>query len=150
MARNATYIDIGYASAQEFWDEIVLASAKRFKTDPTRAHAMAVAIYVTHFLDWVFHEKHPREETLGNPLYVAFKQRHHRGCPELDWLEDLADVAKHRGLGRRQVMLKKLEDGAVRLEGTSGHPLILDLADGSHHRFDEVTKKAVAYWRQNR
>ncbi len=162
MARPGTYIDIGYASAQEFWDEIVVASAARLKTDPTRAHAMAAAIYLSHFLDWVFHEKHPREDTIGNPVYIAFRQRHHRACPELGWLADLADVAKHRGLGRRQVMLKKLEDSAQQKESSAEeeeassrspaaeHPLVLELANGTHHRFDRVVANAIAYWRTNR
>ncbi len=160
MARSPTYVDIGYASAQEFWDEIVLASASRFKTDPTRAHAMACAIYVAHFLDCVFHEKHPREDTLGNPVYVAFKQHHHRACPELMWLADLSDVAKHRGIGRA-VTLKKLEDGGAAGEGAEADllgekpqaavgPLFLELGSGARHRFDKVVAKAVAYWRANR
>lgn len=145
MTKPATYIDVGYASAQEFWDEIVLASAGRFKTDPTRAHAMACAIYVSHFLDWVFHEKHPRADTLGNPVYVAFKQRHQAACPELGWLADLSDIAKHRGLGR-PVTLKKLGSRARNSE----KPLLLELVNGTQHRFDEVVEKAIAYWRKNR
>ena len=157
MVGATSYIDIGYNTTREFWDEIVLAAAGRFKTDPTRAHAMAVAIYVSHFLDWVFHEKHPREDTFGNPIYVAFKQRHHRACPELAWLEDLADVAKHRGIGRRPVRLKKREgeegpeDSATHApQAVSASPLMLELNDGTHHPFDQVTERAIAYWRANR
>lgn len=142
MVDPATYRDISYTSAHAFWDEIVAASAKRFKSDPTRAHAMAVAIYATQFIDWVFHEKHPREDTLGNPVYVAFKQRHHRACPELAWLADLSNVAKHRGLGR-QVTLKRL-DGS---EARDRSAVVIELADGSHHPFDAVVTKIVDYWK---
>jgi hypothetical protein len=160
MARPATTIDIGYASAKEFWDEIVLASAGRFKTDPTRAHAMAVAIYVSHFLHWVFHEKFPGEDTGGNPAYSAFKQKHHTACPELAWLQDLADVAKHRGLGRKGVVLRRLEGSCGRHEGIvtdklgsrsviSELPIAIELADGTRHRMDEVAAKAIAYWQAN-
>jgi hypothetical protein len=157
MAKPATYIDVSYASAQEFWDEIVLASAGRLKSDPTRAHAMACAIYLTHFLDWVFHEKHPRDDTAGNTVYVAFKQRHQAACPELGWLAELSDVAKHRGVGR-QVRLKKLKGSSVWRKGTitdelgthphlSKNPLILELVNGTQHHFDEVVEKAINYWK---
>jgi hypothetical protein len=161
MTRSATYIDIGYASAREFWDEIVLASAGRFKTDPTRAHAMAVAIYVSHFLDWVFHEKYPGQDTRNNQAYADFKAQHHGACPELIWLQDLADVAKHRGLGRDGVSLKQLAGSGAHQEGTitdvlgsrteiSEVPLELELADGTRHRFSEVVAHAIEYWRANR
>ena len=141
--------DIAYASAREFWDEIVLASAGRFKTDPTRAHAMAVAIYLSHFLDWVFHEKFPGEDTHGNPAYAAFKDMHHRACPELAWLQDLADIAKHRSLGRKCVSLKKVVVTPGSPPQISENLLELELADGTRHRFAEVTARAIDYWRAN-
>lgn len=160
MVRSVTYRDIGYASAQEFWDEIVLASAGRFETQPTRAHAMAVAIYVSHFLDWVFHEKYPGQDTGGNQAYAAFKRTHYTACPELVWLQDLADIAKHRGLGRAGVSLKQLTGSGGRHEGAvtdelgsrsaiSENPLELELADGTRHRFGDVMAHAIAYWRAN-
>lgn len=134
--------DIGYNTTQEFWDEIVLASAARFKADPTRAHAMAVAIYVTQFLDWVFYERNPGHDTGGNPAYAAFKRRHHLACPELAWLQDLADVAKHRALGRKAAGLLKREGAAF--------PLVLELGDGTCHAMDEMVARAIAYWRASR
>lgn len=142
MTRPASYVDVGYNATQEFWDEIVLASAGRFKTDPTRAHAMAVAIYVSHFLDWVFHEKYPGQDTRGNSAYDAFKGAHHKACPELAWLQDLVDVARHRALGREGVTL-------VKREGSEG-PLELELSDGARHRFDEIVASAIAHWKANR
>ena len=150
MTRSATYIDIGYSSAQEFWEEIVLASAGRFKTDPTRAHAMAVAIYVSHFLDWVFHEKHPGQDTRDNPAYAAFKEMHHTACPELSWLADVSDIAKHRGLGRASVSLKQVADIPGSRSEISEHPLELELVDGTRHRFGEIAARAIAYWQANR
>lgn len=161
MGEPVIYIDIGYNSAREFWDEIVLASAGRFETQPTRAHAMACAIYLSYFLDWVFHERHPGQAARGNPDYVAFRQKHHVACPELSWLADLADVAKHRGLGRRTVVLKQLVGAGVRQEGAatdelgqqphiSESPIELEFVDGTRHRFDDVVDNAIAYWRANR
>jgi hypothetical protein len=147
MARSGTYIDAGYASAQEFWDEILLASAGRFRTDPTRAHAMAVAIYAAQFLDWVFHERYPGQDTRDNQTYAAFKAKHYDACPELGWLQDLADVAKHRGLGRAGVRLKQLADTHGARTEISEKPLELELADGSRHRMDAVVANAIAYWR---
>ena len=135
--RKVSYIDIGYQSAQEFWDEIVLASEGRFKTDPTRAHAMAVAIYVTHFLDWVFCEKNPGEDVAG-VAYAACRQRHHKACPPLAWLADLAEVPQ-----RRTGSLRRLTEGEA-----SEFKLVL--ADGTQHSFADVVTKAVAYWRVNR
>jgi len=158
MERAPTYIEVGYSTAQEYWEEIVLASAARFRADPTRAHAMAVAIYVSHFLDWVFHDKHPREDTQGNPLYVAFKQRHYRACPELTWLVDLVDVAKRRGLGRPAALVKLKSSGGRRKRAPAEGPgaaapaedaLLLEM-NGAYHRFEEVMDRAVAYWRKNR
>ena len=158
--RNPNYIDIGYQTAQEIWDEIVLASAGRFKTDPTRAHAMACAIYVTHFLDWVFHEKFQGQDTRGNPTYGAFKATHHKACAELAWLQDLANVAKHRGLSGA-TLVRKLDGKGLHSEGeifdqfgsrphVSESPLELELVDGTRHRLDEVVARAITYWRANR
>jgi len=61
---------------------------------------------------------------------------------ELAWLQDLADVAKHRGLGRKGVVLRRLEGSCGRHEGIvtdklgsrsviSELPIAIELADGS-------------------
>jgi hypothetical protein len=147
MARPVNDVDVGYRSAQEFWDEIVLAAAGRFETQPTRAHAMACAIYITQFFDWVFHEKFPGEDTRHNVAYAAFKQKHFAACAELGWLADLSDAVKHRGLGRRDVALKQLRGGEDRLHE---NPIELELIDGTRHRFAAVVTSAVDYWRDNR
>lgn len=146
MARPVNDVDIGYRSPQEFWDEIVLAAAGRFETQPTRAHAMACAIYFTQFLDWVFHEKNPGEDTRHTVAYATFKQKHLAACPELGWLADLSDAVKQRGLGRRDVALKQLQDGEGHI---SESPIELELIDGTRHRFAAVVASAVDYWRSN-
>lgn len=156
MARPVNDVDIGYRSAQEFWDEIVLAAAGRFDTQPTRAHAMACAIYISQFLDWVFHEKNPGEDTRHNAAYATFKQRHFAACPELGWLADLSDAVKHRG--GRDVALKQRQGGgegtvtderAVQSQALES-PIELELIDGTRHRFAAVVASAVDYWRSNR
>jgi len=139
MAQPDASADIGYKSAQEFWDEIVLASASRLEAQPTRAHAMACAIYVSHFLDWVFAEQHPDDATRSSSAYAAFKQRHHAACAELVWLADLAAAPGRRGAVSLRQSTK---------DGSS--PLELGLPDGTRRAFNEVVAKAIAYWRANR
>jgi len=139
MAQPDASADIGYKSAQEFWDEIVLASAIRLEAQPTRAHAMACAIYISHFLDWVFAEQHPEDAIRNSGAYTAFKKRHRAACEELTWLTDLAEAPGRRGaVSLRQ----RTKDGAS--------PLELTLPDGTRQPFSDVVAKAIAYWRANR
>jgi hypothetical protein len=139
MARPDASADIGYKSAQEFWDEIVLASASRLEVQPTRAHAMACSIYISHFLDWVFDEQHPDDALRNASAYAAFKKQHHAACAELAWLADLAAAPGRRGgVSLRQ----RTKDTASSLE--------LALPDGTHRPFSDVVANAIAYWRANR
>ena len=138
MAQRDDAVDVGYKSAPEFWDEIVLASAGRFETQPTRAHAMAVAIYVSHFLDWVFCEKH-RDERRDDAAYETFKKRHHAACPVLGWLATLADVQAQPAAFS---LIQRNEAGVP--------ALYLVLPDGTPHRFGDVVVSAIAYWQANR
>lgn len=139
MAQPDASADIGYKSAQEFWDEIVLASASRLEAQPTRAHAMACAIYISHFLDWVFDEQHPDDVSRDSTAYAAFKKRHHAACEELTWLSDLADAPGRRGAGS---LRQSTKDAAS--------PLEVALPDGTRRPCNDVVANAIAYWRANR
>jgi hypothetical protein len=139
MGQPDASADIGYKSAQEFWDEIVLASASRMEAQPTRAHAMACAIYISHFLDWVFAEQHPDDAIRNSNAYAAFKKQHHTVCAELAWLVDLAEAPGRRGA----VSLRQSTKDAA-------SPLELALPDGTHRPFNDVVANAIAYWRANR
>src|SRR5215469_17407647 len=135
MQGSASDIDIGYNTTKEFWDEIVLAAAGRFEAQPTRAHALACAIYMSHFLAWVFDASHPGEDRHG-AVYAEFQERHRAACPELAWLAGVAEVP-----ARRKVFLRQ--------QSKDDPTLVLQLADGTGHRFGEVVAKAIAYWRFN-
>ncbi len=136
MPQPGAAIDISYRTAEEFWEEIVLASAGRLEAQPSRAHAMACAIYLSHFLDWVFAAQH--RESAESAAYAAFVKRHQAACAELAWLADLAGAP-----GRRATtLLGPTEIGAW--------PLELKLPDGTRRVFAEVVAKAIAYWRANR
>ena len=110
MAPNRTvkYVDFGIASAKQFWDESVIPAYEKFKTQPNPSNAFGASFHAWHVHEWIWHERHPGEDTSGNRDYEAFRKNCTDSCPELAWLRDVADAGKHRGLGRRSVEVRRV------------------------------------------
>jgi len=138
------YVDFGFNSAQEFWDELVLPAYEDFQAAPTRRHAIMAAFAAWHIQDWIWHQQHPGEDTRNNKDYQLFQQQLFASCPELPWIHDVADAGKHRGLGRQSVEVRAVKSTWPR----NATPLTMTLDDGTQHDFADVLSRVIQYWRQ--
>lgn len=148
------YIDLGLNSAKQFWSEVVLPDYDQFTKSPTARDAVHVALSIWHLHDWVFHEQpsSTKKKDFQNELISA--------CPELGWIRDYAEAAKHRGLDRTVEVNKVEPDSQVEsihpislgefgsfsltIRGTSPVTMILD--NGISHQFSDVLSRVIDYW----
>jgi hypothetical protein len=137
------YVDFGFTSAREFWTEVVLLAYECFKAEPTRGKAIMTCFPACHILDWIWHQQHPGEDTRNNNDYRVFQQQLFANCPELQWIRDVADAGKHRGLGRQSVEVREVK-GTWPLNAT---PLTMTLDDGTQHHFSDVLECVIEFWR---
>lgn len=158
MAKTVKYVAFGIASAKQFWVEIVTPAYEKFKAEPNAANALIAAILAWQVHDWIWHDQHPNEDTHENKaIYNAFKQRLVCDCPELAWIRDVAEAAKHRGLGRPDVEIRSMESQAhfIYYPGRAGRPMgstmwrkpfTIELDDGTEHNFAEVLSHVIDNW----
>lgn len=161
--RSVRYIDFGYTSAREYWDEIGVPAHQRFLAAQNRQEAIGASFPAWHVHERVWHESNPGSETQGNISYYAFRDRLTKECPELAWVRDIADAGKHRGLGRpghvRRVSMGEsslltrrdgsyvtLRDGS-RLTLRAG--LEIELTDGASHLVATVLNIVAAFWQKH-
>lgn len=156
------YIDFKFTSAKEFWAELVVPAYERFKAEPIRANAIDVSVHAWHVHEWIWHDHHPGEDTQNNSDYKTFQDDRVKNCPELEWIRDVADAGKHRGLGRKSVNVQQVASktrfvgafntatyNTLPYNGTYSvqTPLVITLTDGSVHGFAEVLSRVIDYWR---
>jgi len=143
--KRVQYVDFGFTSAQEFWDEVVLPAYECFKAEPSRGKAIMACFPAWHIQDWIWHDQHPGEDTRNSKDYQPFQEKLFLDCPELQWIRDVADAGKHRGLGRQK---PKVEVRGVK--GTwprNATPLTMTLDDGTQHDFADVFERVIEFWR---
>ena len=142
-------IDIGINSAKEFWSEVVLPDCDQFRKSHTARDAVHAALTAWHLHDWVF---------LEQPLASCtnkrdFQEKLIAACPELGWVREYAETAKHRRLSRQGLAVSKVEPdaqverdfGLLKISGTSAVTMFLD--DGTAHSFADVLSHVIDYWR---
>ena len=152
------YIDLGINSAAEFWSKIVLPDYEQFKQSHSARDAIHAALTAWHLHDWVWDEQLP-------PVKKSeFKEQLIRACPELGWIQDYAETAKHRGLSRQGVEVSKVEPSSdvesrhpisigdfggfsIAIRGISPVTMVLD--SGVSHQFLDVLSRVIDYWRTN-
>ncbi len=155
------YVDFGFTSLQEFWAEIVVAAYEKFKTEPTRANAIFASVPAWHVHEWIWHAQDPGKNN-RDPQFKKFQENLIAACPELAWIRDVADAAKHQSLSRANVKVRRAASG-TRSVGPIGTfavnelaindgklevtPLAITLSDGSVHGFAEVLSRVIDYWR---
>jgi hypothetical protein len=147
--RVVTYIDFGLNSVAEYWSQLVVPTVRAFRTAPSAATAFSAAQSVWHLNDWVWHERNPGEDS-RSPAFDAYRRKLLADCPELEWLRDIADAGKHRGLGRLpRVHGAEPEEFNLLLLGipASGINYYLVLNDGSKQIMDAVLGAAIEFWR---
>jgi hypothetical protein len=166
--KTVAYLDRGVSDARAFWHSVVLPDVEDFKSRPSEVRlALHVAWSLWHLHDWLWHDKYPGMDTRHNQNYEKFKEELIAQCHELRWLRDLADAAKHRGLGR-DVQVGQVEEklgrggaggfdvcgggyGVGAFAFGSGQPqrAITLKADGTVHWLEDVIDKAVEFWRSH-
>jgi hypothetical protein len=165
MASNRTveYIDFGYDSAGQFWSEVVLSAYERFRSTPNRQHAIEASVPAWHVHEWIWHERHPGEDTRNNSDFAKFLTDILKACPELAWVRDVADAGKHRGLGRKNREVLQVEKNVRHIgplntyacntmalnSSRSTATLTVVLNDGSKHSFAKALSSAINYWQEN-
>jgi hypothetical protein len=151
--RVVTYIDINLNSVEQYWGGLIVPSAQAFQTDPSPRTLFYAATSVWHLHDWVWHERNPGMDSRGS-VFDTYRSELLDACPELGWLRDIADAAKHRGLGR----LPEVKGAEPQMVGvynaallipTSVLKLFLVLNDGSKQAVDAVLRTAIEFWRQD-
>jgi hypothetical protein len=142
--KTVQYVDFGFTSAKEFWDEVVLPAYECFKTEPSRGKAIIASFAAWHIHDWRWHDQHPGEDTRNSKGYTRFQEKLFDECPELMWIRDVADAGKHRGLGRSTLEVRQVRNNWP-LNST---PLTITLNDGTQRDFTDVLSCVIEYWRK--
>jgi hypothetical protein len=146
-ARGKTiqYIEFGFTSAREYWDEVLRPAYECFKAEPSRGKAIMASFPAWHIQDWIWHDQHPGEDTRNNKDHQLFQEKLFLDCPALQWIRDVADAGKHRGLGRQN---PKVEVREVKgMWPRNAIPLIMKLDDGTQHDFAGVLEHVIEFWR---
>ena len=161
--KTVQYIDFGYPSAADFWNDVVVPANARYASDPTRRHAIEVSFSAWHVVDWLFHEQRPAV------ALAEFQRKRIGECPELGWIRDVCDAGKHRGLSLRVPAVQRVgkgvrpvsftnnageiitfvNDASQPVQFTAEGPLEIELADKSRHAFAVVLGVVMDYWRTN-
>src|SRR5437660_8832295 len=102
-----SYIDLGITSAKQFWIEIVRPDYETFIRSQTARDAVHAALSTWHRRYWIFCEQPPGTDE------AEFEKKLICDCPQLGWIRDYAETAKHRGLRRARIDVKSLEPDAL-------------------------------------
>jgi hypothetical protein len=140
--RTVQYVDFGFTSAREYWDEVVIPAYECFKENPSRGNAIIASLPAWHIQDWIWHENHLGEDTRNNKDYTQFQNKLFDDCPQLPWIHDVADASKHRGLRRATLKVREIRNNWP-LNTT---PLTIKLDDGTEHEFADVLSQVIGYW----
>ena len=151
------YVDLGFASARQLWVEVGLLAYERFIDAPSGRTAIEAAVQAWHVHEWLWHEDQRGSQKLGT--LSAYRQAIVGSCPELAWVQDIAEAGKHCGLKRPSVTVTRAAQMPVFLvfdKGTAtfggaaaiyGSTLQIELDDGSRHDVASVLATAVAFWK---
>lgn len=165
MARNRSvrYVDFGYTTAREWWEEVGVAAHGRFLANQCRATAIEVCIPCWHAHEWLWHQQNPGVDTQGNNTYVGWRESLIDQCEELAFVRDVADAAKHRGLGRpgevtgvnnARTTLQSVNfgNGKTSIMSLNGRPkllnigMTLDLTDDTTVSLPNVIQTVIDFW----
>jgi hypothetical protein len=153
---------IGLDTAKDFWTEVVLPDYKQFTDAGNTRDGVHAALTAWHLHDWLFLEKYPAGGTKKEKK--AFQQELIDACPELRWLREFAETAKHRALRLPGLQVERVEPatlverttpiptdfGSFSLRVTGKSPVVIVLLDdGSAHQLFDVLARVIEYWRTN-
>jgi hypothetical protein len=136
--RTLQFVDFGFSSARQYWEDVVLRYYTEFMDNPAPATAMTSAHYAWTIHEWLWHDQHSGQNTRGNTGYEAFQKKILNDCPELGWVRDIDDASKHRGLSRASVQVNKIPRNST--------PLRIGLNDGTEYDLADVLSIVIKYW----
>ena len=165
MPVRVHYIDFGFKSARDFWEQVMVPAYERFQAEPSPGNAIDASVHEWQVHEWIWHERHRGQDTKDNrTVYKQFKSDLFADCPELAWIRDVGEAGKHSGLGRspppdvlrvttrtrffgplNTIPLNTMPLNTLRSETT---PLVITLTDGSEHGFCGVLSRVNEYWRK--
>ena len=141
-------LTFGAQNARQYFGQLLDRFAA-FKKEPLDQQlAMECANYAVFIIEWIAQDKGPTSRKEISKL----QQQMFVNCPELRYLQDLANAQRHKSLSFRHApSLKKagLHEGPFSQEFESTFDsscLILTLDDGTELLYDEVLRKAVEFW----
>jgi hypothetical protein len=114
MPKLIKYVDFGINNAKSFFELIALPNVRMYEMAPTIQFGLNAAWTLWHLHEWHWHDNRRNENTRNSPVYGAFCQRLFEDCPELAYLRDISDAAKHCGTGRDSLSVKGLSELAGR------------------------------------
>ena len=144
---------LGIGSAAQYWMEIVLPNAVRFRTHPAALEAFNICSSIWHQIDWIANDPstNPTSETL-TALRVKFEAE----CPSLSVFHDITTLSKHKVISRPRAGLveTKVEFLGATFhfggeEPLSEHPskYTVVLESGDEIDLGELVEAALRYWR---
>lgn len=148
-----TYIDINVDSIEAYWSEIIAPNVKQFQEEPSSRSLFNLVGSIWHLVDWVWHDQNPGKNSRKE--FESFRDELLVACPELNHFRDIAEAAKHRGLGRSPIpKVKRTEPhvakgGNVKLLGADGGNIVtfwIKFNDGFEQTVNEVLRRVIEFW----
>ena len=120
-----------------------------FKKDPLNPRiARYGAVVAWSICDWIFEEHGSR---LGYKTLPKFQEDIRKKCPELEYLQNLANSLKHKTITRHTPSLRNADKhtGDFSQEFSRDFDisgLMLTVQDGRQLWFEDVIEEALAFW----
>jgi hypothetical protein len=149
---SVNYVDIGLNSVEEYWNHVVIPNFQAFRASPTPNSTYLAALSLWHIQDWVWHDQNPGLHAHGW-AFKKFRKELLKACPQLGWLQDIANAGKHHGLRYPTVVKSAASDFMPKSNMTVGEMsgfmemVTLKLDDGSKQDVGATLQKAVDFWR---
>ena len=140
---SVTAVDFGFASANDFWSEVVLRAHSRFLGHESRQHAIEAAWAAWHLHEWLWQEMHPGAKASGSD-YNEFRDGLLDACPELACMRDVVDASKHRGLSRGAGAIETAEE--TKQGSVPGHVLRVHV-EGTEQGFEDLLERVIDWWK---
>jgi hypothetical protein len=142
--------DIGFNSAADYFDRLLLRAYRDFAKTPTRASMVEFARSAWHLHERLWHDR-------GKPNKKKFLADLLTACPDLRLVRDIGDTSKHTELDRRSVTLARIEgtEGGgigeeITIYGTHTAPyrgtLTIVEDNGARHDPNMIFRRIVEYW----
>jgi hypothetical protein len=120
MPRQIKYVDFGIDNASAFFRLITLPNVEAFEAAPSIQSGLNAVWGLWHLHEWYWHDTHPKEDPRRNAAYDTFLDNLYQACPELKYLRDLSEAAKHCGMGRTPLPVGRLSEQIGR-HGVGGY-----------------------------